>query len=324
MAESSPPSESGSSGNEPNGNGPNGNGPNGNGPSGKGSDGSQSGGQYGSASSVRISLSQAILAPLDAIFKSQVHAARSFLNFLQQLGYPHRSEGGSPPGAAGQNDGGNGGGTGNSGGTEGAGADRPETSYTIDFLNEVTLEGGKREVQKISIPALALVPVAPLAVEKARYTFDLEIVEVQRHRQLRLSEAQDKGMSDEDRQKRPWNLVDEPLSLRGSFTPKEDGGASGTDRRSRIHVEIDVGRIPKPAALDKLLTSLGQMSGLDPNPPEAQKASPGASAEESASAEDASSEEASGENASDQDATDEDAPGEDATDEDTDRPGDAS
>lgn len=35
-----------------------------------------------------VSLSQALLAPLDAIFKAQIHAARSFINFLLQLGYP--------------------------------------------------------------------------------------------------------------------------------------------------------------------------------------------------------------------------------------------
>ena len=41
------------------------------------------------ASLSEISLSQAILAPLDALFKAQVHAARSFLNLLLQIGYPH-------------------------------------------------------------------------------------------------------------------------------------------------------------------------------------------------------------------------------------------
>jgi Protein of unknown function (DUF2589) len=37
----------------------------------------------------QLKLSQAILAPIDAILKSQVHAARSFLNLVLQIGYPH-------------------------------------------------------------------------------------------------------------------------------------------------------------------------------------------------------------------------------------------
>ena len=36
-----------------------------------------------------ISLSAAILAPLNAIFEAQVHAARAFLNFILQMGFRH-------------------------------------------------------------------------------------------------------------------------------------------------------------------------------------------------------------------------------------------
>ncbi len=43
------------------------------------------------ASVADISLSQVLLAPLDAIFKAQIHAARSFINMLLQLGYKHQS-----------------------------------------------------------------------------------------------------------------------------------------------------------------------------------------------------------------------------------------
>lgn len=43
----------------------------------------------GPAADAVISSSQAILAPLDVIAKPQVHAARSFLNFVVQIGYPH-------------------------------------------------------------------------------------------------------------------------------------------------------------------------------------------------------------------------------------------
>src|SRR3569833_22533 len=46
--------------------------------------------EEGPAAQAMVSLSQALLAPLDSIFKAQIHAARSFLNLLLQLGYGHR------------------------------------------------------------------------------------------------------------------------------------------------------------------------------------------------------------------------------------------
>src|SRR4051812_22916894 len=46
-----------------------------------------------------LSLSQALLAPLDAILKAQLHASRSFLNFLLQIGYPHQPPALGPQGA---------------------------------------------------------------------------------------------------------------------------------------------------------------------------------------------------------------------------------
>ena len=37
-----------------------------------------------------ITLSAALLAPLNAIFEAQVHAARAFLNFILQMGFRHK------------------------------------------------------------------------------------------------------------------------------------------------------------------------------------------------------------------------------------------
>jgi len=37
-----------------------------------------------------ITLSAALLAPLNAIFEAQVHAARAFLNFVLQMGFRHK------------------------------------------------------------------------------------------------------------------------------------------------------------------------------------------------------------------------------------------
>lgn len=246
------------------------------------SNGSEGEFREGPAAEVPVSLSQAILGPLDAIFKSQVHAARSFLNFVQQLGYPHVPESSKdetasarPPDEASANAGGdeNGGGNddGNNGAEDGSGEgehDGTEASrksaYTIDFLNEVVVDG-ERQLQKISVPALALVPVAPLAVENAKYAFDLYVRHIKRHKQMR----QNSGLSEEERKNRPWMLVDEPISVRGHFAPPEQGGEAETARQSRVQVEIEVGRVPHPAALDKLLTTLGQISSMEHLPPDA-------------------------------------------------------
>src|SRR3569832_1792765 len=114
--------------------------------------------EEGPAAQAMVSLSQALLAPLDSIFKAQIHAARSFLNLLLQLGYGHRPvnrEGMAIPprrGAGGQ-------------GREAEPA--PEgTPYEHNYYHDVTI-GEQTRRQMISIPALALIPVAPLAVESA-------------------------------------------------------------------------------------------------------------------------------------------------------------
>ena len=102
-----------------------------------------------------VSLSQAILAPLDAIFKAQVHAARSFLNLLLQIGYPHQpvDENGDPIDASPQD----------------------KTPYELEFQYDVSADG-KTEHHSVKVPALALVPIAPIAVDTASFQFALRIV----------------------------------------------------------------------------------------------------------------------------------------------------
>ena len=94
----------------------------------------------GEAAKTDISLDQALLAPLDAILKAQLHSARSFLNLLLQLGYRDASD--------------------------------PEFDgkpFNLTF----TQQGADGALQEISVPALSLVPIAPLAVQAA--SFDLEM-----------------------------------------------------------------------------------------------------------------------------------------------------
>jgi hypothetical protein len=193
-----------------------------------------------SAESRPVSLSQALLAPLDAIFKAQVHAARSFLNLLLQIGYPHQplNEAGEPVRPP-----------------EGDGA----TPYELRFDYDVATDGGVVR-QRVTMPALALVPVAPLAVESASFRFALRVRKISSHGQMQASEAdavkKDAGGFNES--KRPWYLVEDPISVEGTFAPPAQGEGVGASQETFIQVDVKVGRVPAPAGLERLLTSLGQ------------------------------------------------------------------
>jgi hypothetical protein len=224
--------------------------------------------EKGPASETVLSLSQALLAPLDAILKAQVHAARSFLSFLLQIGYPHQptspSGGGGAPGA----------GTA-SAGTSSEPAAPEGLPYTMDFYHDVP-NGGR---QKLSIPTLALVPLNPLGVKEAHFQFDFYVRQIGRHNQIMAAEKE--ALDEEtaatqaaptgpmDRQKRPWYLVDTPLSVRGTFAPSPMPGSGSEANRvedARFRVEVKVGALPLPAALEKLMVALGQVSRMQDTP----------------------------------------------------------
>lgn len=195
------------------------------------------------AENTPVSLSQAILAPLDAIFKAQVHAARSFLNLLLQIGYPHHpvDKDGEPVDAA---DG---------------------TPYELEFQYSLTVDG-KVEQHSAKVPALALVPIAPLAVDTASFRLALRVQQIAPHDQIQASEAdtvKEEAKSGFDRQRRPWYLVDDPISVEGTFAPTAPASAA-TAQQATIQVEVTLGRIPSPAGLDRLLTSLGQSAKTGP------------------------------------------------------------
>src|SRR5262245_24503897 len=213
-----------------------------------------------------MSLSQALLAPLDAILKAQVHRAGWFLNFALQIGYPHQP---LPPPAAGA--------PGQPGPADGDG-DGDGRPYRVDFVHDVP--GGGR--QKISIPALALVPVTPLGVSQADFSFDFFVQEIARHRQIQASEAAQTDIEKAqsagsvagpvDRNTRPWFLVDTPLSLQGTFAPAPPP-AEGQDRagsrvdEARFHIDVKVASMPVPPALEKLLAGLTQVTTVEDKPP---------------------------------------------------------
>ena len=180
-----------------------------------------------------ISLSQALLAPLDAIFKAQIHAARSFLNMILQLGYRHQ-----PVGKDGQPIRENG------------------VPYNQEFFYDAEIDG-KRQTLKVSMPALALVPVAPLAVESATFNLEMRIESVRKHNQIQRSEEeaiQDEKNSGFDHNRRPWFLVSDPISIRGNLAPSDVEGEKPAGKGASIQIEVKVGKTPIPAGLNKLLT----------------------------------------------------------------------
>jgi hypothetical protein len=197
------------------------------------------------AAQASISLAQAVLAPLDAIFKAQLHAGRSFLNMLLQLGYPARPPGSEPP-------------------TDPVtGEVLPDRPYTMDFLHVVE-DSGELKRRKLSIPALSLVPVAPLAVKGASFKFDMAVKRVERST---LVTAGNKPVETQDT--RPWFLVHEPLDIKGAIAPPATETGAGGERHSEqtIHIELQVEQMKVPAGLDRLLTSLTQLASFRDLPP---------------------------------------------------------
>jgi hypothetical protein len=189
------------------------------------------------AAETPISLSQALLAPLDAIFKAQVHAARSFLNLLLQIGYPHQPLD-----------------------TKGVATDQKGTPFTQDFYFEFESDG-KKEMKRLSVPSLALVPLAPLAVETASFKLEMQAEYITRHSQIQET----RGIQDEKvhygETKRPWFLISDPISIQGTLAPIGQGETSAAEGSS-IQIEVKIGRIPMPSGLDRLLTSLSEASIL--------------------------------------------------------------
>lgn len=187
-------------------------------------------------SSTTLTLEQALLAPLDSILKAQLHSARSFLNLLLQLGYPHKGDDDKDDGHP----------------------------YSLDF--QFTKDG---ETQKLSVPALSLVPISPLAIDSANFQLEMSAKRIVKQTQIRNSEK-DKvntvGTKKFDRYQRPWFLVDNPRSIEGEIVASSNTEAS-RQSQSAIKININVKSIPIPAGLDKLLSSMSNMAQISPVEP---------------------------------------------------------
>lgn len=201
-----------------------------------------------------ISLSQAILSPLDAIFKAQLHGARSFLNLLLQLGYRGNEE--KP-------------------GDEAVSKKKADgTPFYVTFNSE-TMVDGKPKKFKVTVPALSLIPIQPIAINSAEYELELTVRSLFHHSQTQRSRKADD--TPETAKDRPWYLVSEPVSIRGVLAssgepdiPTDGMGKRERYRESAVKVKVHVEKAPVPAGLSKLLTSLTEMgqasvAGDDPD-----------------------------------------------------------
>lgn len=190
----------------------------------------------------QLTLSQVILSPLDSIFQAQIHAARSFLNMLLQIGYPHLiidNETGHPSTDPKVNPPAN------------------HKPYEIDFKFSQNDADGKTQNYKASIPALALVPLNSLAISDAEFNFGLKVKTIEDFEQIQ--EAQRKEVEDKEEKgastRRKWNLVKDPISLRGTISSPSNE-MKDTSQEAIIDISIKLAKTPIPAALDNLLVSL--------------------------------------------------------------------
>jgi hypothetical protein len=205
-----------------------------------------------------VSLSAAILAPLTSLVKAQVHNSRAFLSYLLQMGYSHiKIDEHNQPVINDPSD---------------------LTPFTLPFVNKVQING-EEVLQQVTIPALALVPAVPLGVESAEFEYDFLVENYAPHEQLQPARLQESG---EDSARRPWYLVDNPVSLRGNIGNRSDRSADETTQqyesrqRSHIHIKIKVGQMAVPSGLDKLLATLTQAATVHtlPSKPAKEKSKP--------------------------------------------------
>lgn len=204
----------------------------------------------------QFSLSSAILAPLTSLVQAQVHNSRAFLNYLLQLGYRHANldEKGNI-----------------------TTADNTElTPFTLPFVNKVQINGHE-VLQRIEIPALALVPAVPLGIESAEFEYQFAIDRYTSHnplqtkRQLAEQRAATGGNKNTSTSEsaRPWFLVEDPVNFQGKIGGGDTDESSGNTRQqSAIQIKIKVGQMPIPSGLDKLLTALTQSATAHIVPPD--------------------------------------------------------
>lgn len=185
----------------------------------------------------RLTLSQAVLAPINSILQAQVHASRSFLNLVLQMGFGHKDI----------DDNGN--------ATRTADAKENDTLYQLEFIQEKSVDG-KLKKYKVSLPYLAALPLNALVIEEAEVQFSMTL-DSKYKKQRQFSKAGKKAIPSDganyNDEKRPWHLVDNPVDLVGVIGDKSSNGA-------KIDIRMKVGKGEVPAELSKFIAATSDFS----------------------------------------------------------------
>ncbi len=227
-----------------------------------------------------ITLSSALLAPLGSIFEAQIHSARSFLNFLLQMGFRHQY-------------------------TEEEKEDLEENNPE-EYSTIIEGEEGRKEIQEIlkkkrdleadnqtlprsdvqrlkelnakhgnlfsqiieyyddagnemmlNIPNLALLPVKPLSINEAEFSYEFE---VSKTKEWTNRQGENWVKEDKKGSSRPWYLIKEPKSLRGRIGAKKVKSKEETESSSAISIRMKIGTTEMPYGLEKLMVHLTNSS----------------------------------------------------------------
>lgn len=210
-----------------------------------------------------ISLSSALLAPINSIFEAQVHAARAFLNFILQMGFRHQPSREEIEKDEKLKD------------FEQKKQDARKrikelfkereqnegflSSDKVAELKELNALYGDLYHQNIefidqtgnefllSVPNLALLPIKPLAINEADFAYEFEIAsENSEYKQMGAAYK-----TPEEEKERPWFLIKEPKSIRGRFGPRKEESSQAS-----IKINVKVGSTQIPYGLEKLMVHL--------------------------------------------------------------------
>lgn len=212
---------------------------------------------------VPISLSSALLAPINSIFEAQIHAARAFLNFILQMGFRHQPSKEEIEG--------------NEEIKKFEKEKENARNRIMELLKERELNEGFLSGEKVAelktlsarygdlyyqniefidqtgnefllnIPNLALLPIKPLAINEADFSYEFEVSsENTEYKQMGAVYKKP-----EDEKERPWFLIKEPKSIRGRFAPRKEESSQAS-----IRIQVKVGSTEMPYGLEKLMVHL--------------------------------------------------------------------
>lgn len=223
----------------------------------------------------KLNLSEALLAPLNAIFEAQVHAARSFLSFILQMGFRHKY---TPTEIKNLEDD-----VKDKDANEKVLAtireeekDRKEIKRLRDLQRDGKITNQELDDLKlllnkwddlhsqdfvyiddqgnenwVSIPNLALIPVKPLSIDTASFQFDMKINDTYENYNTI------KGSAKADYE-RPWFLI-QPKRLTGNIASK-----SASENQATISIQISIKSTEMPDGLNRLLTMMNESSRILP------------------------------------------------------------